>query len=491
MIMRGEKNYPRELDQTIVQCSDGLHVQMVGRLIQNQDVGTGNHHFGKKAANLLTTGKYADTFHTILTREEHTSKETTYISGILDLRILCQPVCNRKIVIEFLSIVFGEISLGGSDSPFVITFIRFHFSSDDLEESSDRLLIGTNESNLVLTSKSERNVIQNLHAINGFGKIFDHENFISNFTVWTEVDVGIFTAGRTHVIQLDFLKGSLTGGCLLGFGSVGTESGNKFLQFLDLLLFLFVGFLHLLDQQLAGLIPEVIVTCVQLDFAIVDICSLCTNLVQEVTVMGNYDNGIVKVDQELLKPLNSRKVQMVGGLVKKQDIRISEKGLCKKNLDLHASCKVSHLRIVEFRVNSKTVQKGSSVRLCFPSVHFCKFALQLAGADSVLIGEVFFGIDGFLLFHDLVETKVTHDNGIKNRISIIFKVVLLQERETLSRCDHDVTLSRLKLAGKDLQESRLSCAVGTDQAVTVPLCKFDIYIFEKSFLSNSQSNIVC
>mgnify|MGYP006888211349 CR=1 FL=1 len=73
--------------------------------------------------------------------------------------------------------------------------------------------------------------------------------------------------------------------------------------------------------------------------------------------MGNYDNGIVKVDQELLKPLNSRKVQMVGGLVKKQDIRISEKGLCKKNLDLHASCKVSHLRIVEFRVNSKTVQK--------------------------------------------------------------------------------------------------------------------------------------
>ena len=68
---------PWELDQTIVQSSDGLHIQMVSRLIQNQDVGTGDHHFGKKAANLLTTGKNTDTFHTILTREKHTSKETT------------------------------------------------------------------------------------------------------------------------------------------------------------------------------------------------------------------------------------------------------------------------------------------------------------------------------------------------------------------------------------------------------------------------------
>ena len=175
-----------------------------------------------------------------------------------------------------------------------ITTTQAYFPKDntkefdnDLKESGNGLLICTNESNLILTAKSKGNVIQNLHAVNGLGKILHHKNFVSNLTVRTEVDVWIFTAGRTHVIQLDFLKGSLTGGCLLGFGSVGTESGNKFLQLLDLLLFLFVGFLHLLDQQLAGLIPEVIVTCVQLDLAIVDICSLCTNLVLDTVIMGN------------------------------------------------------------------------------------------------------------------------------------------------------------------------------------------------------------
>ena len=62
MIMRSEKDHTWEFDQSVIQCSNGLHIQMVGRLIQKQDIGTGDHHFGKKAANLLTTGKNTDTF---------------------------------------------------------------------------------------------------------------------------------------------------------------------------------------------------------------------------------------------------------------------------------------------------------------------------------------------------------------------------------------------------------------------------------------------
>ena len=79
--------------------------------------------------------------------------------------------------------------------------------------------------------------------------------------------------------------------------SVSTESGNKFLELFDLLFFFLICFFHLLDQKLAGFIPEIIVTSVQLNFAIINISSLCTNLVQEVTVMGYHDNSIIKIDQ--------------------------------------------------------------------------------------------------------------------------------------------------------------------------------------------------
>ena len=40
--------------------------------------------------------------------------------------------------------------------------------------------------------------------------------------------------------------------------------------------------------------------------------------------MGYDDHRILKVDQELLQPCDGVQVQMVGGLVQQQDIRISK-----------------------------------------------------------------------------------------------------------------------------------------------------------------------
>ena len=56
----------------------------------------------------------------------------------------------------------------------------------------------------------------------------------------------------------------------------------------------FVGFLHLLDHQLAGLVPEIVVSGIELNLAIVDICDLGADFIQEVTVMGYHDNRILK-----------------------------------------------------------------------------------------------------------------------------------------------------------------------------------------------------
>jgi len=73
---------------------------------------------------------------------------------------------------------------------------------------------------------------------------------ISNLAVRAEINIWILTAGRTHIIQLDLFKSTLTGSGLLGFGSVSTETGNKFLQLFDLFFFFLIGFFHLLDKKL-------------------------------------------------------------------------------------------------------------------------------------------------------------------------------------------------------------------------------------------------
>ena len=92
------------------------------------------------------------------------------------------------------------------------------------------------------------------------------------------------------------------------------------LQFLDLFFLFLVGFLHLLDQQLAGLVPEVVVTGIQLDLAVVDVGDLGTYLVQEVTVMGYYDNGILEINQEVFQPCDRIQIQMVGRLIQQQNV---------------------------------------------------------------------------------------------------------------------------------------------------------------------------
>ena len=81
------------------------------------------------------------------------------------------------------------------------------------------------------------------------GKVLHHKDFVTDLAVWTEIDIWVFTAGRTHIVKLDLFQGTLTGSRLFGLGSVGTESGNKLLKFFDLFFFLLVGFLHLFDEE--------------------------------------------------------------------------------------------------------------------------------------------------------------------------------------------------------------------------------------------------
>ena len=183
---------------------------------------------------------------------------------------------------------------------------RFHFTGQNLEKSGCGVDIRADKSYFIVMAEGEGDVVKELHTVNGLGNAFNVKHFVADLTVWLEVDIWILTAGWTDLIQLDFLKGTFSGRCLLGFGSVGGETLDEFLQFLDLFFLLLIGFLHLLDHQLTGFIPEIVVAGVKLDFGIINISDMGTDFVQEITVMGDNDNGIVKVDQELFKPRVSR-----------------------------------------------------------------------------------------------------------------------------------------------------------------------------------------
>ncbi len=182
-------------------------------------------------------------------------------------------------------------------------------------------------------SHDEGHIVQYLLPVYGLGEVFHREYFVSDLPVGAEVDVRIFSAGRLDLIQLNLFQGTLSGGSLLGLGSVCGETGDELLQLLDLFFLLFVGFLHLLYQKLTGFKPEIIVAGVELDFAVVDVCGMGADLIQEVTVVGDHDNRVFKVDEEILQPGDGVQVKVVGGLVQQQNVRIAEQGLCQQYLN--------------------------------------------------------------------------------------------------------------------------------------------------------------
>ena len=335
------------------------------------------------------------------------------------------------------------------------------------------------------------NIVKDLDAVDGLGKIGNGQNLIADLSVRAEINIGIFTAGRLDLLQLDLFQGTFTAGRLLGLGSVGGETGDELLEFLDLFLFLLVGFLHLPDHQLAGLIPEIIVAGIELDLTVVDVRDIGTYLVQEIPVMGDNDDCIFEVDQELLQPGDGVQVQMVGRLIQQQDIGVAEQGPGQQDLDLLGAGQFAHQIGVKLGLDAQTVEQGLRVGFRFPAVHFGKFRLQLAGPDAVLIGKILFGVEGVLFLHDLIQTAVALDDRIQYDLTVVFIVVLLQERQPLSGGHGHSTVGGIQLAGQDLEEGGFARAVGADNTVAVAFRKFNGNVFKKRLLTQSQCNAVC
>ncbi len=141
---------------------------------------------------------------------------------------------------------------------------------------------------------------------------------------------------------------------------------------------------------------------------------------------------------------------MVGRLVEQQDIRVAKERFRQQHLHLLAAVQIFHNGIVDIRVDAQTIQHLRRVGFRLPAVHLGELTLKLAGTDAVLVREILLGIDRILFLHDLVQTGISHDHDIHDRVLVILEVILLQHGKALPRSDRDISLCRLKLSRQDL-----------------------------------------
>ena len=94
-------------------------------------------------------------------RQERGCLLYTYVVSIM-LNVSYQYSYEKDYLSEFAAEEESLDKLG-----LLYTSIRFHFTDQDLKQSSDCLFVSTNKSYFVIMSECERNVIQNFYTVDG------------------------------------------------------------------------------------------------------------------------------------------------------------------------------------------------------------------------------------------------------------------------------------------------------------------------------------
>ncbi len=455
---------------------------MVGRLIDNQYIGTKQHHTRQHAANLLAAGQDVYRLVYIVAGKQHLAQERA--KGrfqCVGLRIRSQPIQHTLgVSIEELRVVLREIRLAGGNAPLEAAFIRLQFTHQNLEQRGCRLLCLADKGNFITARDTERYMIEYLLAVNGLGDVLDLQNVLARLSVHLEADKRIAAGGCRQLVNRQLVNELFTAGCLLRLGFIGGESTDKFLQFLDFficLLFLVVqGALY----QLRGLIPEFVVADIQTNLAVVNIYDVRADIVEEVTVMGYNDDCALVICQKILQPCNRMNIQMVGRLVQQHNIRLAKQCLCQQDLDLFCVRAVLHAAVQNIiRLESQTLQQTSCLCVCIPAVQLGKLRFQFSGAVAILFRKRVLCVQRVFLLHDFIQTRIALNNGIYDGKVIKGKVILTQHRHAQLRIKLHRAGRRLQIAGQHPQERGLACAVRADDSIAIALCKFQIDIGEQ------------
>mmetsp|Transcript_58812 Transcript_58812/g.144165 ORF Transcript_58812/g.144165 Transcript_58812/m.144165 type:complete len:786 (-) Transcript_58812:478-2835(-) len=232
---------------------------------------------------------------------------------------------------------------------------------------------------------------------------------------------------------------------------------------------------------LAALLLELqearVVAVVALRLAALHIDDLVANAVQELTIVRHDNHGDLLVDEELLHPLDALEVEVIGRLVEQQQVGLRQEDLAQPDTHLPAPREGRHKRVPLLGREPHQVHDLLNLGLQHRNLHAIRAALEVLHAVELALHLVRVVLAAL---EDLIEVvKLLHHLRLldEDRLQLLLerprenKVVnelLAQERdpEVGAALDH-LASRRLELPVHDAQLRRLPAAVGPHEAHAV------------------------
>ena len=299
----------------------GGNVQMVGRFVQNQEVGACKHQLQKGHTRLLTAGEVANLAQNLITMEQESAQIT---AGLLLVHTIGVDdfIKHRHIHMQGFMLL-RKITDFHPAANFYPAFGGFQLTHEDFEQGGLARTIRANERHAVPIANQEGQVLKYRLTAIAKGDFFQFCHPLCTFRRLMEGKVIKGRGFRRQHNALQAVELALPSSRLLGFDAC-LILADIFLRFFDMLLLFFVsGFERLppgrLDPHKVG-----VVALIAGDGMIFQFHHAGGHLVKKITVMGDNQHTAAIGAQKAFKPFNHPDVEMVGRLVQKEEIRLPQ-----------------------------------------------------------------------------------------------------------------------------------------------------------------------
>ena len=333
-------------DGRAVESLDGLfqhvlrgHVQVVGRLVEYQQV----HRFQQQTYHGQTTAfaaaEHLDTLVTLLAAKHESTQNGIDAHTDFTFGHIVNRLKHRQALVQQLCLILSKIAYLHVMANLQIS-LKGYLVHDTLHERRLTFTVFAHESHLLTTLNGQVDVVEDEVVVS-------LPHLIANHRIVTRTQTGRELQVHGRVVHLVNLNGHYLFQLLHlllhlhGLGSLITETFNKLLHVGNLLLLVLVGSQLLFTTLLAQNNILVVLHLVVDDPSARNLQRTVCHIIDKRTVVTHQHHGTARLRQKLFQPLDGLNVQMVRRLVQQQHIRTLQQYLGQLNTHAPATTELT------------------------------------------------------------------------------------------------------------------------------------------------------
>ena len=313
--------------QRVFQHLAGCHVEVVGGLVEHQEVRGAQQQLGEREPRLLAAGEHLHLLLDIVAREEEGSEVAAQARHVVGARRALELLEHRAAGIEHLELVLrveGDLHLVAR---LPLAGVGSQRSGRDAQQRGLAGAVGAGERNAVAAPHQEVHALVDARLAVALVNPLEAQDRVAGPRRRRDAQAGTRRRLRRELHELEPLQQLDTALHLARLRGLVAEALDEAPGLGDAALLVALRRHELLAALLLLLEEAVVVALVEAKAPRLELRHAPHVAPQEAAVVGDHHHRPAELGERLLEPLDGREVQVVGGLVEQQHVGRREQQL--------------------------------------------------------------------------------------------------------------------------------------------------------------------